>query len=511
MKNVRMLHASRRKWKKWNTIHDWRRCDANYRNVHHWSFFHLEYAPMQHSNPRSKVRRTNSRCSCFAFRVFFPANHSAQRLTRIHGTTRRRGMEMQHLQMNEASSLRLDSNENRIFYVSRSIPMKHIGVSRENPVVIVACRRMSEDIPVDHSIEKDAQPFSGMRFWLECDSGIKIKTDEEKQALTCFLSEESFSSLLVVERRTLASSLSHLQLEYFHLTSWRWRVSLVKQTTVTNAETKLGNTTCSFHSSNIYFHFDHSPSALCYHCSRDLCLDHLTQHAQVVEALVRSCLDDQFSILTDVATRLQSLTISSNLLDEPLLKLEQWRSNAYQQIDDIFQTNVEQIRIQIENYRQIFDTMRNEQLEKVNRYKGKIGALFRRTQVSNKDLAKLHKSIEQIQNDLNVFNLHSIEVTSARPSLHSIQVRMKLNEWKPSSLSSLSSSSSSSSLSSIVRQLEFRVKYVPLSGHVSSHYILVEVNGTMQDLIDEFITKQGTLLNLHDKRHRLLPTEVNQR
>ena len=251
-------------------------------------------------------------------------------------------------------------------------------------------------------------------------------------------------------------------------------------------------------------------SALCYHCSRDLCLDHLTQHAQVVEALVRSCLDDQFSILTDVATRLQSLTISSHVLAEPLLKLEQWRSDAYQQIDDVFQTKLEEVRIQIEKYRLIFDTMRNEQLEKVNRYKAKIGALFRRTQVSNKDLSKLHRSIEQIQNDMNVFDLHSIDVISTRPLLHSIQVRMKLNDWKPSSVSPSSSSSSSSSLSSIVRQLEFRLKYVPLSGHVSSHYLLVEVNGTVQDLIDQFITKQGSLLSLHDKRFRLLATEVSQ-
>jgi hypothetical protein len=80
---------------------------------------------------------------------------------------------------------------------------------------------------------------------------------------------------------------------------------------------------------------------------------------------------------------------------------------------------------------------------------------------------------------------------------------MKLNDWKPISLSS---SSSSSSLSSIIQQYEFRLKFVRLSGFVTSHYVLVQINGTIGDLIDQFIDTQNQKL----KRDYFLATEVCQ-
>ncbi|CAF2959310.1 unnamed protein product [Rotaria sp. Silwood2] len=249
--------------------------------------------------------------------------------------------------------------------------------------------------------------------------------------------------------------------------------------------------------------------AHCYHCSRDLCLDHLTQHAQLIDALTRSALDDYFTILTNLSTRLQSLTISTNILNDPFLKIEQWRIDAYRQIDDIVEKKFQEIRIKIDEYRQIFDTIRNEQLEKIVRYKEKIAKLFRKTQVANKDMSNLKKSIEQIQNDSNIFDKHSIEVLSNRPLIHSINIRMRLNDWKLPP-SPLSSSPSSSSLSSIIQQLEFRLKYVRLSGIVTCHYVLVEINGTIGDLIDQFIMTENNLIMGKCKRDYFLPAEVSQ-
>lgn len=247
-------------------------------------------------------------------------------------------------------------------------------------------------------------------------------------------------------------------------------------------------------------------SALCYHCSRDLCLDHLTQHAQFIDALTRSTLEDYHTILTNLSSRLQSLTMSPNILNEPFLKLEQWRIDAYHQIDNIVEKKLEEIRVKIDEYRHIFDKIRHEQLEKVNHYKQKIAALFRKTQVANKDVSGLRKSIEIIQNDLNVFDKHAIEVILNRPLIYSINIRMRLNDWKPSS----PLSSSSSSLSSIIRQLEFRVKYVRLSGMMTCHHILVEVNRTIGDLIDQFIATQYTMIVNKKKREYFLAVEISQ-
>jgi hypothetical protein len=120
--------------------------------------------------------------------------------------------------------------------------------------------------------------------------------------------------------------------------------------------------------------------ALCYHCSRDLCIDHLTQHAQSIDAVTRSCLDEYFRTLTNLSSRLQSLTISSNILNKPYLKVEEWRIDAYHQIDEIVEKKFEEIRSKINEYRQVFDTIRNEQLEKIVRYKQKIDELCRKSQ-----------------------------------------------------------------------------------------------------------------------------------
>jgi hypothetical protein len=243
-------------------------------------------------------------------------------------------------------------------------------------------------------------------------------------------------------------------------------------------------------------------SALCYHCSRNLCLDHLTEHAQLIDALTRSILEENFKILTNLSSRLQSLTISSNILNEPFLKIEQWRIEAYHQIDEIVEKKFEEIRVKIDEYRVIFDTRKNEQLAKIVRYKQKIAELFRETQVANKDLSNLKKSIEKMQNDLKIFDQHSIEVLSNRSFIH---IRMKLNDSKPSSSPT---SSSSSSLSSIIQQFEFRLKFVRLSGFVTSHYVLVQVNGTIGDLIDQFIQTQDN--SIKQKRDHFLATEVCQ-
>jgi hypothetical protein len=228
----------------------------------------------------------------------------------------------------------------------------------------------------------------------------------------------------------------------------------------------------------------------------------LTEHAQLIDAFTRSILDENYKILTNLSTRLQSLTISSNILSEPFLKIEQWRVEAYHQIDEMVEKKFEEIRMKIDEYRVIFETNKNEQLAKITRYKQKVADLFRETQVANKDLSNLKRSVEKMQNNLKIFDQHSIEVLANRSFIH---IRMKLNDSKTSSSPT---SSSSSSLSSVIQQLEFRLKFVRQSGFVTSHYVLVQVNGTIGDLIDQFIQTQDSFIK--QKRDYFLATEVCQ-
>ena len=252
--------------------------------------------------------------------------------------------------------------------------------------------------------------------------------------------------------------------------------------------------------------------ALCYHCSRDLCLDHLTAHAQLIDALTRSQLEDYFSILNSVSSRLQGLTISPKISEAPFVQMEEWRREAYRVIDQLVEKKCEEIREKVDEYRQTFDRSRNEQLERTNRYKQKIAELFRKIQVSHRDLSQLKKSIEQIQTDSNTFDEHAIEVISHRPSLHSITIQTRCPQARASisSATTSSSSSSSSSTSSVVRQFEFQIRCVRLTGLVTSHDVLVQVNGTIGDLIEQFLAQQDPISLAHAQRDHFLATEISQ-
>lgn len=230
------------------------------------------------------------------------------------------------------------------------------------------------------------------------------------------------------------------------------------------------------------------------------------QHAQLLDALTRTRLDEYFATLNDVSLHLQSLAMPPSVLREPFAKLEQWRHDAHRQIDEFAEKKQQEIQRKVDEYRPIFDRLKNEQLEKVSRYKQKVAELFRQSQVTQKDLANLKRTVEQIQDDLRAFDQHSVEVTSTRPFTPSLHLRLRCNEWKPPS----PSSSSSSSISAIVRQLEFHLKYVRLSGLVTSHDVLVGVNGTVGDLIEQFFSQQDRIKAKDHKRRCYLATEVGE-
>ncbi|CAF1359802.1 unnamed protein product [Adineta ricciae] len=247
---------------------------------------------------------------------------------------------------------------------------------------------------------------------------------------------------------------------------------------------------------------------ICLHCSRNVCLDHSIEHQQLMNAYNRLVLNDCSEILTNLSTRFQASTIPEAIRETPIDKLQQWRTEAHRQVDEIFERKYCEIQSKIDEYQQIFDTIRNEKLEKINRYKQKIADLYRRSQITNKDISNIRGSIERIQDNLQIFDQHSIDILVNSPVTCSINIRMNVNNWKPSDHSSISSTSSSTS--SIIRQLEFCLKYVSLSGVVSSHYILAHVNGTIADLIDQFILTQDKTSLANPRREFFLATEVSQ-
>lgn len=107
--------------------------------------------------------------------------------------------------------------------------------------------------------------------------------------------------------------------------------------------------------------------ALCYYFSRDLGFDHLTAHAQSIDALTRSQLEDYLAILSSVFSRWQALPVSPDISEEAFVQMEQRRRQAYPEIDQLAGKQCEENREKVDDYRQTFDRLlRNEPLERIN-------------------------------------------------------------------------------------------------------------------------------------------------
>lgn len=81
--------------------------------------------------------------------------------------------------------------------------------------------------------------------------------------------------------------------------------------------------------------------------------------------------------------------------------------------------------------------------------------------------------------------------------MHSITIQMRCPQIEAST-------------SSLIRQFEFQIKSVRVTGLVTSHDILVQVNGMIGDLIEQFLAQQDSISLDHAQQDYFLATEVHQ-
>ncbi|CAF4770070.1 unnamed protein product, partial [Rotaria sp. Silwood2] len=162
--------------------------------------------------------------------------------------------------------------------------------------------------------------------------------------------------------------------------------------------------------------------AKCFHCSRDLCLMHLTEHTQLVESQTRTFLYSHEKILNDLNNKFESLSISSRILEYPFIQLEKWRTDAHQKLDQLAEQKRQEIQRKISEYRIIFTEKTNEQKQKIELLKKQLNNLSRQTHVANKEIKYLEDKI----NETKIF-LHSIEKHSIKVSTYAFFVNIRTN------------------------------------------------------------------------------------
>ncbi len=143
---------------------------------------------------------------------------------------------------------------------------------------------------------------------------------------------------------------------------------------------------------------------LCDCCQKHLCLQHLNEHnATLITQL--NPLTDEINALGD---RLRAINIRKGM-GESYRKLEQWRMDCHQKIDQLFEQKCEELDRLVE------EKVKKQQKELV-RIQTKIAELIREQETTRQDIDSLTSSIDQLKKQMDNIEQTSLTI-NARPLL----------------------------------------------------------------------------------------------
>ena len=141
-----------------------------------------------------------------------------------------------------------------------------------------------------------------------------------------------------------------------------------------------------------------SSRAKCFHCSRDLCLTHLTEHTQIVERQTRVSANEE--LLNTLEAKLRSLSIPSRISETPKIQLEKWRVEAHRKLDQLAEQKRQELQTKIDDYRTML-------AKRTREHRQMIDWIRRQPDRSQGD-----EQIEQIKQFLRSVDQHSIQISS---------------------------------------------------------------------------------------------------
>lgn len=217
--------------------------------------------------------------------------------------------------------------------------------------------------------------------------------------------------------------------------------------------------------------------ALCFHCSKNVCRIHLLQHAQLMEEKTQVEMNLLADRLNGLSSRLDSISISPDILQKPFEELEKWSVDAHQKIDQIVEIKRREVSDKIEEYRTTFASRNDEQIQKINLMKNSIAKSIVETDITRKQLDDLKASIDQAERYLQSLNTHTINVITS-PSTHHVHINTQRFDCQP------------------VLNYElkyFKITYIRLNGSIQSYYVKTKKDGLMSDLMNSFVRQYNIL------------------
>ena len=157
--------------------------------------------------------------------------------------------------------------------------------------------------------------------------------------------------------------------------------------------------------------------ALCYCCKQDLCIDHLKEHHDLLNAKLTPFVDE----INTLGNELLSINIE-NLINESHKKLEQWRLDCYKVIDQLFENKLQEID---QHFRLRVDQLRKE----LDHIRSKLFDLIHQQQATFSDINQLTLQINNLKEKINhneTISFH-IDLYPLKIDNHLIQIKQHLN------------------------------------------------------------------------------------
>jgi hypothetical protein len=207
------------------------------------------------------------------------------------------------------------------------------------------------------------------------------------------------------------------------------------------------------------------------------------QHAQLIEEKTRAELQSLTDKFNELSSRFNHLSISDDILNEPLTQIEKWRTEAYTKIDQIVENKQRELNDELDKYRKGFLANKEEQLVKLNANKKILAELIEESDASSKQIVDLQRSVDEIETYLNALNAPVFSVI-AQPSNWSVDICTTYSDAR-------------ATLPNKIR--EFKITYVRLNGIIRNYYVKTKENGSVPDLIKSFI-RQYTAIEEANQR-----------
>jgi prefoldin subunit 5 len=146
-------------------------------------------------------------------------------------------------------------------------------------------------------------------------------------------------------------------------------------------------------------------STLCYCCKKSICTRHFTEHIEAVRIQV----DPLANTINTMVENIQNLTIES-FTEKPLEKLNQWKCDMHQLIDEIFSSKSKEIEELVEINKEKFLEYKKEQWENIMKIQEEVRQLVEDGDATFQQIELLKNQLAKIEENRTTFQKNFLSI-----------------------------------------------------------------------------------------------------